>query len=123
MRISRQTLRLIADDVAAFGVDADSAESIVLAIIAWYEELRKVCMRISTQGCVVGRPRKMSPRMVEDAKKLRALGLSYAKIGAMLGVRGCTVWYELLPKDRRAKQKKRLRAGVDRWRAARETPI
>jgi hypothetical protein len=123
VRLKPKTLQGIADEIAQFGIDPKVSKAIVKAVIAWYEDMRKIRMRVSMQGRKAGRPRKMTPAMAEQARKLRATGMSYDNIGLVLGVKGHTVWYELLPPERRAECMKRLRRGMDRWRRAREIPI
>lgn len=123
MRLRPKTLQGITDEIAQFGVDPKVSKAIVRAVIAWHEDMRKIRMRIAIQGKKVGRPRRMTPEMADDARRLRATGLSFNRIGELLGVKGHTVWYELLPPDRRAVHMKRIRKGVDKWRREREIPI
>lgn len=123
MRLRPETLQTIVDEVAKYGLAPATSKTIVLAVIEWYEDVRKIKMNVATAGKKIGRPRVMSPTIAARAKRLRSKGMSFAAIGAKLGVKGHTVWYELLPADRRASHMKRLRANVDRWRLARETPV
>jgi hypothetical protein len=110
-------------EISAFGIDTKTAKVIVLAVIAWYDELRRVRLQVSRQGRKVGRPRKMTPKMADRARALRAQGLSYRAIGERMGVRPHTVWYELQPPERRLVIMRKIRRNVNRWRAEREVPL
>jgi len=123
VRLRPETLQLIVDEIAGYGIAPGTSEVIVRAVIDWYEDMRKVRMRMSTSGQKIGRPRTMTSHQVAEARRLRATGLSFRAIGDCLGVKGRTVWYELLPPKVRVVKMKKLRVNVDKWRAAREIAV
>jgi hypothetical protein len=118
VRLSKETLQTIVEEIEKFDIDSKIAEAIVLAVVEWYDEVRRLRMKMNMQGRKAGRPRKMTAEQVREAGRLRECGMSFDKIGAVLGVKGRTVWYELLPIDRRQKIMKRVRKTVDRWQKA-----